>query len=820
MGDIGVDIRHAWRRLRAAPAFTLFSITTLAMAIGATSATYAVIREATATLPGVAEPDRVAVVYRNPEGSLPMASFSWPDFQDLRARQTVFASLAGWRMFRSSISGNGWSETTWGELVTGEYFQTLGVTAARGRLLQPFDDRTEAPAVAVISYALWQRAFAGSPDVIGRSIKVSGQIFDIVGVASRDFPGLFNGGLLPSGVWVTMGSAKRLPLEGSGVTFAPDARDRYWVMAHGRLAPGRSLDEARSELARIGEELDRGASMGRSAWGARSETGRVQGVPVVVFQFVTLGLMLLVGLVLIVACTNLTNLTLARLTGRRTEMAVRAALGCTRGRLIRDMLIESTMLAVAGGLAGLGLTWLLTTAIARTPLYIGNGSLLLTPRVSIAVLAAAALTTSLALVIAGVIPAWRTSRLDLRRIIAADTSGALLRWRGRRYLITLQVAVSVVLIALAATSVKQIAANLAVDTGIDLDQLAIAQVDFGDQRYDEARARQIVDAVISQMSRRHDVEAAAVSSGLPMSGALSTPGATLSGQGVSAAVELMASTPPVLRTLGVTLTGGRALQASDDPGALPVVVLSEMAANAVFGTTDVIGRDIQIERRRWAGEAPHRIRTARIVGIAADTDTASGGRRDHGTAYVPLAQHYEGRLLVSVRIAQPESVLGDLRKAFSSIDPYLAVTQVGTGRALVGPSNVFSQVMLIVSGTLGAFAMALAMAGLSGVLSQLVAGRRREIGVRLALGAPAAAVRRMIINDGMRPVVLGLALGLGLAGVARLGLRPLFQRLVPALDTSLMVGVATLVVIIGLIVCTVPALLASRVDPNTALRYE
>jgi predicted permease len=427
MREIGRELRQAARRLKAAPAFTVFSVLTLAFAIGATSGVYAVIRAFMGPPPGVAEPERVAAIHHYPEGSGPIVSLSWPDFQDLRARQTSFDRVMGWRAFPQPVVGGQHSETVWGELVTTGYFEVLGVRVALGRPLQDADDQPGAPPVAVISYTLWQRMFGAAPDVTRQNVRISGVVFDVVGVAPREFQGSFNGGLVPTGFWIPLSAARLVPTTGIGIDVDPNARSRRWLSVRGRLAPGRTLAHAAVEVARIGQQLDleaplteagtssrRGAADTRQSWGARPLVGRMLGVPSAIQRGVSTGLVVMLILVLLVACTNLTNLTLARWSRRRGELAIRGALGGTRLRLIRELSLESAALAVAGGALGVLLAHVLTSAIARTPVDMGNGYLLVEPRVDLAVPLAVVLAVTAALFVSGIAPGFRVTKAPAR----------------------------------------------------------------------------------------------------------------------------------------------------------------------------------------------------------------------------------------------------------------------------------------------------------------------------------------------------------------------------------------------------------------------
>ena len=414
----------------------------------------------------------------------------------------------------------------------------------------------------------------------------------------------------------------------------------------------------------------------------------------------------------------------------------------------------------------------------------------------------------------------QSTRVDLRSVLAADGGGTVTRWRGRRYLIAMQVTVSVLLVAVATLYAGEMRRQSQIDTGMDLERLALAQVDFGSQRYDEGRARQVAENAIRQMARRPGVAAVSISSGLP-AGLTTTFGATLTPVDASRATQVafVAGTPGVFDTLGIRVLRGRAFDDRDTRGRAPVVLLSEVAARQLFPASEPIGRDVIFKRRRAVGESERPPVTMKVIGVAADTDAMGIGQRASGVAYLPLDQHYESRLVLAARVdAEPEAFVGQLRAAIASVDPDLALVQIGTGLALAGPDTTFPRIVSWSASLLGLTALVLALAGLYGVLSQVVAGRTREIGVRLALGAGAPAIRRMVIVQGLSPVAIGLVAGLGFGLIARAAMQPFFLRLLPVTDVTLMILLPALFLGAGLVACYVPARGASRIDPNVALR--
>ena len=388
MHALGHDLVLAWRRLRATPGFTAFSVFTLGLGIGTTTATYSVVRVATGPPAGVRDVGTIMNIYQVPGGgSIPMIALSWPDYQDLKARQTVFESLTAWAFFRQAFAANGRTEAAWGEVVEGEYFHILKVLPYLGRRLQPADDRIDAPPVAMISYRVWQRVFDSAPDVVGRQIKMNGQSFQIVGVAPKEFRGLFNNGLVMTAMWVPLAATRYMAQEGVGFSVDPTNRERRWLLVKGRLKPGRTEAEARAEVNGIARQLDAVYPMGRmleprfrSPWNSGRPWAVVPMADVMVNEGADriarplgLALMTAVGLVLLIACTNLANLMLARGSARRHEIAIRLALGASRWRLVRESLGESVLLAMAGGAAGLAIARVLFVVIAND-VPVGNGA--------------------------------------------------------------------------------------------------------------------------------------------------------------------------------------------------------------------------------------------------------------------------------------------------------------------------------------------------------------------------------------------------------------------------------------------------------------
>ena len=834
MREWSADVIHAWRRLRAAPVFTLFSVLTLALGIGATTAIYSVVYAAVLRPPDIPDVDRVANLYhRDPRrgGSGPMLWLSRPDYDDYRAAQTSFEFLAAWKRFRLPLASNGSAEMLMGEAVGGEYFSVVGVRPALGRVIQPADDAVEAPRVMVLSDALWRRWFAADPAIVGRAVKLGGETFEIVGVAPPTFRGVDMPNVLPTPVWIPMSAA---PISG------PDEvtdRERHTVFAKGRLKPGRSMDEAQAEFRAIAQRLDLAYPIGttlEARFRTPASTSRPwflmpaasvkmhESVDPLVRPLVAT-IMIAVGLVLLVACTNVANLVLARGAARRHETAVRLALGASRWRLIREQLVEAALVALGGCIAAFVVARSLMVRVLTAELPLAPGlSLQVAPEINVSVAAVALASTALALIVFGVVPAIHGSRGSVREAIASDGQNAPLpRWRGRRGLIACQVAVSAGLVSVAVLCAQQVIALARHDTGIDIDRLALARVNVQMERRDETHGRWALEQMLDAARRLPGVESAALSSGFPIElGARGGTVAVSQERLTGGFYDFMVSTPSVFATWGVEILQGRGFDDRDTASSEPVVVLTERLARGLFPQAAAVGRHIVLRWQRFVGEPVLPIQTVTVIGVVGDTDAGSVGNRGGGYLYLPWSQHDQPVMTLTVRTAgDPTALVDPLKRLVNRIDPDLPVLDAEAASALGGGRNLVLKVGAGAAGFLGWLALVLSMAGLYGVLSDVVLRRTRELGIRMALGADAPHLLRMVLQDGARPVLVGLGIGLGCGVILRVAFRPLFIRMLPAFDPLMIALVPVAFIAAALLAAYFPARRASRVDPNVALRH-
>jgi predicted permease len=834
MQQLQTELALSVRRLLTAPGFTAFAVITLALGIGATTAIYSVIYTALLRPPGIRDVDRVVNIYHaDPSLSSPMASLSFPDYEDLRRAQTSFSSIAPWVRFRQPVFAEGNSDYLIGEMVGGEYFQMLGVAAAMGRTIQPADDKPGAPAVAVISDELWRRRFGADPAAIGKTLKVGSVPFEVIGVAPPTFRGVDMPNVIPTPIWIPLNSVATIE-----PTRLEDAqsRERRWVRAKARLRPGVSVQQAASEVLSIGRALDAsnpiGTTMGakfRMPPHVRRDWLVIPAAQILAHESIhqvagpmASTTMAAVVLVLLVTCTNLANLLLARGAVHRHDIAVRLALGASRWHLVRQLTIESALIALLGGAGAFIIARAAMLALSSS-IRVGTIVLQFEPVLHSSVLAVCVAATLLALLVFGLLPAIHATRADVRQLLANDEGNtAAPRWRTRRFLIAGQVGVSVLLVAVAALCVEQIAAAAKQNLGFSPDRLALASMDFGAQRIDETRGRQLLDSILEAARRLPGVQSAALSSGLPIRSSaantwVGTPDRPISASWFGHPVELVAATPDIFRTLGVPILRARRFTDQENAanGSPSVVVITEAVAAALYPNRDPIGHQITVRYDSYPGEPQRPAETRTIIGVAGNTDT--GTSRPSAAMYVPFGQHYELRMSVIVRAERPADLLPALRATVAKVDPEIALTELGTGSAIVG-SGIMLKVMAGTAGMLGTLALVLAMVGLYGVLSHLVARRTREMGIRMALGADRARIMRMMIGDGFRPVALGIVAGLGFGALARAAMRPIFVRMLPAMDAGALIAVPLLFIAFAVVACYFPARRAARVDPSVALR--
>ena len=828
--------RLAFRILLRAPFVTLAAIVSLALGIGATTAVFSLFEQMLLRPLPVAQPGRLVNlgspgpkqgwVSSNDAGPSEDV-FSHAMFRDLEREQTVFAGLAAHRLFDANVGWHGHTEDAEGTLVSGSYFGVLGLRPALGRLLGPEDDHTPgAHDVVVLGHDYWRARFSESPDVLGQTLIVNGRAMAIVGVAPRGFQG------------TTLGTVPRVfvPIRMSDALLGPwaglDDRRRHWAYLFARLAPGISREHAQTALNvaygavinAVEAPLQSGMSdetMARFrarqvllSEGARGQSRmhRRAGAPLLLLLGAT-------GLVLLIACANVANLLLARGASRAREMAIRLSLGASRHQLVGQLLLESSLLAALGGLAGLVVArWTLEgirSMLPADPAASVHSALDLTV---LAFAAALALGTGLAF---GLFPALEITRPDIAASLhgqAGPPTGSRGAARFRWGLATTQIALSMTLLVTAGLFTKSLANLVRVDLGLETGHLLTFGVSPELNGYAPARSRALFERLEDELAALpgvHDVAAAEV----PLiAGSARSSNVTVEGFEAGPDTDTDASFnrigPGYFRTLGIPLLAGRELTRADTLGSPKVAVV-----NVAFARKFGLGRGA-VGRRMATGRGDVEL-DIEIVGLVADARYSEVKQAPPPQFFLSYRQDEQlGAVTFYVRSSQaPEELLSAVRRAVSRLDPDLPVEELRTMEAQVRENVSSDRLIRTLSAAFAFLATALAAVGLYGVLAYTVSRRTREFGVRLALGADGPRLRRMVLAQVGWMTVIGVTVGL-LAAVAlgRLARSLLYE--LEGHDPAVLAGAAVALGTVALLAGALPARRASRVDPMRALRSE
>jgi predicted permease len=836
MRDFARDLRYAARRLAATPVFTLFAVLSLAVGIGVTTVAYSVVDNLLVMkpAPGIRQPASLAVLVSAQRGR---AYATAADLEAIRRGTTTLDDVAGQVVVDAPLVGAARTEPVSIAATTETFFHTLGMVPLRGRLLGPADERQAAP-VVVLSALTWQHAFNSAPDIVGRTIRLAEHPFEVVGVAPEGFTNLLVA--TPArgiGAWIPLSSLRSVEPQAAAGRGPANVRipltddDHPHLEVVGRLRPGRTAAMAAADLARIAASLDRTApritGLGpnsrteRRAWRAQRLTDPPQGGDDRLFYVVAT----MVILIVVVACTNLANMVLARGVGRRQDLAVRRALGASRWRLVREQLAEAVLITAGGGIASL-LVMRLVARLATHDIRLDTTLLRIEPGIDARTLWMTTLALLVSLIVIGLEPAWQLTRTeDLRGTLAHEAGGAgLPRARRHRFLLRWQVCVATTYFILAAMTIRVVVAEVGHRSGIQLDGLAVAQIEPPAREWDARREHAFIERVAGEMADGSRVRSAAFAARLPFSGfrtspviSLSTPSAPFLDQRDYPTGVVVPATPGILDALGVPLLTGRRFEARDDAAGATVAIVSRATALRLFGTADAVGRQLLYGYRAGANR---NIVTTTIVGVAGDTEERYLSDHAALVLYVPLAQSMEPARYAVARAPAEADAERDLQQAIRRADPDVMLLGIGAAsQVMTGPyplARYFSRASVL----LGLVTLTLAMAGLFGIQADGVARRTREFGVRMSFGATAGQVKRMVLRDGSRPVIDGMILGLVMGMVGRLIVRAyLFDGQMDLLDPWLLVAVPIPVLLAGFCACYLPARRASRVQPIVALRH-
>jgi putative ABC transport system permease protein len=831
LADFWQDLRYAARMLRKQPGFTAAAVLTLALGIGANTAIFSLVNAALLQRLPVADRDRLAYVQRAKNGGM----FSYPLYAAVRDGNDVFTGFAAWGGIEASLNSGNETEHILGFIVSGNFFDVLGVGAEKGRLFSPSDDVTPGGhPVAVISHDFWQTHFAGRPEIVGREIRLNGHVFTIVGVTPAGFPGPRVGRTRHLYVPMMMQGILR-PRAGQAAEQHPALvkNASSWIFGVGRLKPGIAPEPASTALATIATNYMRIEDPSRTPeqitlvpidYGDPDERRRVRSV-----AFLLGGV---VSAVLLIACANIANLLLARGATRRRELAVRLAVGASRTRVVRQLLTESVLLSLTGGLLGVGLAWGVIQSFQAAPPPPGALPFAIDLSIDQRVLVFSLVLSLLTGVVFGIAPALRASRPSLVPALkdASAESGELgRRLHLQKILVIAEVALSMLLLIPAGLFVRSLQAARAIDPGVDADQLISAPLKINLLRSNSAQVGDFYRQVVERVERLPGAEAASVARIPVMSGRGRVLGLMVEGrpgyldefvfgegEGVVTAdatrINANIIGPGFFRTLGIPLVRGRDFHERDVEGRPPVVILNETAVKMHFGGGNPLGQRVSFRGR----QGPWR----EVVGVVRDSKYAALGEAALPVAYMPVAQNREAGMTLYVRTSvPPASLIGSVRREIQAIEPNLPVPSIQTMTDTISTSLYAARMGAWLLAVFGGLALLLAAIGIYGVLSFSIARRTREMGIRLALGANARDVFLLVVRDGMLLVGAGVIIGLagGLAGAQSLAS---FLYGVPTSDAATFAVTLIILTTVALVACVIPARRAMRVNPIAALRYE
>jgi len=808
------DLRYGARMLLKQPGFTLIAVLTLSLGIGANTAIFSLVNVVLLRPLPVAQPDQlVALNSVSLDGKRNFPTFSLPNYRDLRDRNDVLAGLTAYLPTPVSLSNHGVNTRLWGALATGNYFELLGLKPALGRLFTPADDIAPgAHPLVVLSHDCWQQRFGTDPGIAGKSVLVNGRAYTIIGVAPARFYGTEIG--IRTEMWFpSMMLAQIQP----GRDYLND-RETFNFFVIGRRKADVTTLQAEAALKNIAAQLaaeypkaNEGLTIMLSPPGLFAAFLRG---PVLGFAGV---LMLVVGLVLLLACINLANLLLARATGRSKEIAVRLALGASRGRLIRQLLTESVMLSCVGGALGLLLAyWVMDAAVAfKPPMDIPlTLDLQLDYRVLLFTAAASMLTGALF----GLLPAWQTTKPELVPALKDETDlGGYRRSWLRSTLVVLQMALSLVLLVCAGLVLRGLQNAQLINPGMITQHAVKMSFDLKLQGYDEKRVQQFKQQLLERVRALPGVQAAGLTDFMPLSLNVSNETIQIEGQpeqkgGNAPTVMAGECSPGMLAALGTQLLQGRDFTEADAEAGRRVALVNEAFARRFWPGQAALGRRFSLDGL----DGPW----VEIVGVIEDGKYFSLSEA-HGPFFYRNLRPPAGSFLslVARTNGEPQAMLTALRREFQQLDATLPVYNVKTLTEHMDVSLFPARVAAALLGSFGLLALSLAAIGIFGVMSYAVSQRTREIGIRMALGANAAQIVRLIVSQGLTLTALGLALGLGLAFA---GTRLLSVVLygVSATDALTFIGISLLLASVALLACWLPARQATKVDPMIALRCE
>jgi predicted permease len=811
MNQVLVDIRYAFRQLRQAPGFALTAILTLALGIAATTT---ILSWISATLfnpvPGAKNIGSMLTIQRGERSEHPTPPFSYADFVDLRTNTKSFSGLIGYHDDYISITGLAKPERIYGALTTADYFEVLGVQPYLGRtLLSTRANERAGAAIAVLSYDLWQNQFAGDPGIVGKAVQLNLHPFTIVGVAPKGFRGCKSG--LRADIFLPLGMDGQI--WGGGRI---DRRGTPWLNALGVLRPGIDPHQADNELNLLMQRIvaqypaeHLGANqistdpLWRSPFGAN------------VYMAGTLPILLaLAGVLLLLACANVANLLLVRSVGRRREFAIRLSMGAGRGTLVRQLMAENILIALAGGAVALSTTmW--TSKMLGSFLPGHSLPVAINGEVDRRVLLAAMIISLLTAVVSGIVPALRASRLSPATVLkdeALNTSGGLHKSRLTSGLVVAQIALSLLLLTCAGLFVRSLDKAQRADPGFDSNRVLLTTFDLQPMGYTDKTGIEFQRQIIARVKQLPGVESATLADFSPLSFTIHSDDVLPEGYVPRAHEDTVVDRGVVganyVGTLRTPLMSGRDFTDQDSSDTQPVAIVNQAFVNRYWPGQNAIGKRVKADKERV------------VVGVVANGKYRRLIYDPTPLILVPLTQRYESEVILHVRTrSEPLGMAPAVEQAIHTLNGDMPLYNVTTLKENMQLGSVFERIAVTFAGSFGVLALLLAAVGIYGVVSYTTRQRTHEIGIRIALGAGKTAILRDVLRQGMILTVSGLGVGLAVSLILTRFLRTVLVG-VAATDLFTLATVSVLLSTVAAFACYLPARRAAAIDPIQALRSE
>lgn len=797
------DLRFAFRQLRKSPGFAAVTILTLALGIGACTAIFSVVNAVLLRPLDYPDPARLVVIRETQLPEFPEFTVSPPNYLDWEKQTKSFENLAAYSGSRINLTGDGEPQQLIGVKATAHYFDVYGIKPALGRTFLPEEDAPGKNRVAVLSYPFWHRVFGGAADVVGRPIQLNGEPYTVVGVA-------------PPGFGIASKVDAWMPMAFDPKETANDNRGAHYLNVVGRLRPGVTVAQAEAELRVLAAQLATQYPDSNKGWGIFMMPLQDYGVRDV--RTVLYTLLGAVGCVLLIACANIANLLLARATARHREISIRAALGASRARLVRQLLTESVLLALCGGLAGILLArWGLDALLALAPASL--------PRVADIHLDTGVLVFSLALsvitgLVFGIAPAWLAARADVNEALKQGSRGSTeggARGRLRSALVVIEVTFALMLLGGAGLLARSFMQLAHVDPGFAPENATILRLSLPEKKYAlPEQQTAFADALLERMKTLPGVQAAGLTQSMPLVGDYVL-GFNIEGRPAIAPSDLpntnyYAVTPEYFRAMGIRLVRGRIFTVRDDAKAPRVAIINETLARQHFPNEDPIGKRINITN------GPDTWRE--IIGIVGDIKQYGVDKATSNQSYEPFAQVPFSSLNVVIRTSgPPAALLGAIRPTVYAVDKDQPIGTIRPLEEIMADSIARQRFAMTLLTVFSLVALVIAAVGIYGVMAYSVVQRTGEFGIRMALGAQQRDVLRLVLTQGGKLVGLGLIIGLAatLAASRAMG-SMLFNT---SAQDPLTLGTITLLLgAVALVACLLPASRATKVNPIEALRSE